>query len=249
MKIFFKVVIPLVAVFFVLFFAWDIFYAGNNSNSNSSVIGNSSTCNIKYMPNIKQYNGYPNMCINENTDYYGQIQTSLGNIDIKLLTPIAPKTVNSFIFLSKSGFYSNLTFHRVIPGFVIQGGDPTGTGTGGPGYSFADEINPYILGLQDSVIQSNIQSGYIYSHSLQTIHLTQGVLAMANSGANTNGSQFFITLSDQSSSLDGKYTPFGIVTKGMNIAQSIANVQTDSNNKPLKNVVIYKILIGDKPFN
>lgn len=132
----------------------------------------------------------PQMIIDVNKIYTATITTEKGDIIVELYPAKAPKTVNNFVFLSREGFYNGTTFHRVIPGFMAQGGDPTGTGTGGPGYKFEDEF-------------SDLK------------HVT-GVISMANSGANTNGSQFFITYAP-AHYLDGKHTVFGKVIKGMDI--------------------------------
>lgn len=139
---------------------------------------------------IKQYKNYPPMIIDLSKKYIATIVTEKGDIVIELFTRDAPKTVNNFVFLAREGFYDGTTFHRVIPNFMAQGGDPTGTGAGGPGYQFEDEIN-------------------------NRKHVT-GAVSMANSGPNTNGSQFFITYSPQHH-LDGKHTVFGQVIQGMNV--------------------------------
>lgn len=145
------------------------------------------------------------------------ISTSIGEINLKLYSQDAPKTVENFEKLAKDKFYDGLTFHRVIKGFMIQGGDPKGDGTGGPGYTFADEIN---------------------SHKI-----VAGTLAMANSGADTNGSQFFIVSDQPQPQLDGKHTAFGEVTSGMDIVKKISEVATDSNDKPTNPVYINSIVI------
>lgn len=204
----------------------------------------SGKCNITYDPSKKSYAQYPPLCVDPNKEYTGTISTNMGDIHIKLYTASAPLTVNSFYFLAKSGFYDGLTFHRVVDGFVIQGGDPNGDGTGGPGYTFADEINPTSLGLSKVAIDDNETQGYTYSSTLHSYHVTRGVLAMANSGANTNGSQFFIPVADESQSLDGKYTVFGEVTSGMDVVDKISKVSVDqSTDKPLQAVTITKITI------
>jgi peptidyl-prolyl cis-trans isomerase B (cyclophilin B) len=146
----------------------------------------------------KQYNRYPDMVISPDKQYTGTIRTNKGDIEIELFASDAPRTVNNFVFLANEGFYDGVSFHRVIPGFVAQGGDPTGTGTGGPGYKFEDEVSP-----------RNVP----HRHG-------KGVLSMANAGANTNGSQFFITYAPQPH-LDGKHTVFGKVTSGMDVALSL----------------------------
>ena len=150
-----------------------------------------------------------------------ELQTNYGAITVEFFRNDAPKTVENFLRLTKDGFYSGLTFHRVIDGFMIQGGDPSGDGTGGPGYTFEDEIDP----------QSPLyRTGYV-----------SGIVAMANSGPNTNGSQFFIMLKD--TTLPPNYTIFGKVTKGLNVVSSIGAVETDSRDKPIVPVVIEKAVV------
>lgn len=139
----------------------------------------------------------PPMCINTSKTYTAVVKTDVGTFDVALNAKEAPKTVNNFVFLARYHFYDGITFHRVIPSFVVQGGDPTGTGAGGPGYTFADELP---------------KSG---SYKL-------GSVAMANSGPNTNGSQFFIVVGSQGEQLPPKYSLFGQVTSGMSVVQKIA---------------------------
>ena len=146
--------------------------------------------------NTKQYTAAPEMQIDPKKQYTATIATNRGDIVLALDAQHAPKTVNNFVFLAGEGFYDGVTFHRVIRDFMIQGGDPTGTGSGGPGYRFEDEVR---------------------NNPLK--HET-GVLSMANAGPNTNGSQFFITHSPQPH-LNGKHTVFGKVTSGMNVVNSI----------------------------
>lgn len=136
----------------------------------------------------KQYDSPPQMTIDPAKTYSALVKTDRGDVGIELLTDVAPVTVNNFVFLAREGFYDGCTFHRVIPGFVAQGGDPTGTGRGGPGYRFKDELSP---------------TPYV-----------QGIVGMANAGPNTNGSQFYIMLGD-APHLTGRYTAFGRVTAGM----------------------------------
>jgi peptidyl-prolyl cis-trans isomerase B (cyclophilin B) len=138
------------------------------------------------------------MQIDPNRQYRARMMTSKGEIVIDLAARYAPKTVNNFVFLANEGFYNGVVFHRVISNFVIQGGDPTGTGRGGPGYTFEDEVDPKKNPLKHEA----------------------GVLSMANAGPNTNGSQFFITHSPQPH-LDGKHTVFGKVTSGMDVVNAI----------------------------
>ncbi|MCX7876089.1 MAG: peptidylprolyl isomerase [Melioribacteraceae bacterium] len=145
---------------------------------------------------MKQWNKPPELTIDVNKNYNALIVTSKGTIEIKLYPEYAPKTVNNFVFLANEGFYDGVTFHRVIEDFVIQGGDPTGTGRGGPGYKFEDEFNNNPL-----------------KHE-------RGVISMANAGPNTNGSQFFITHSPQPH-LNGRHTVFGKVINGLDVVDSI----------------------------
>ncbi len=151
------------------------------------------------------------------------LKTNFGDIQFETYDADAPKTSENFLSLSKKGFYNNLTFHRVIKGFMIQGGDPKGDGTGGPGYSFEDELNP---------AAESYKNGY-----------KKGVVAMANAGPNTNGSQFFIMLADYP--LPNSYTIFGKVVKGQEIVDAIGNVQTGSQDRPLSPVSIKSVVIED----
>ena len=144
----------------------------------------------------KQWKNLPEMQIDPKKVYLVNMETSKGMIELELYPEYAPKTVNNFVFLAREGYYDGVIFHRVINDFVIQGGDPTGTGAGGPGYKFEDE-------LQDNPLK----------------HETK-VLSMANAGPNTNGSQFFITHSPQPH-LDGKHTVFGKVVSGADVVDSI----------------------------
>ena len=143
------------------------------------------------------------------------LHTSEGPIEIELYPNEAPKTVENFTKLAGDGFYDGLIFHRVIPDFMIQGGCPQGTGTGGPGYQFEDEFN---------------------DHKVE-----RGALAMANSGPNTNGSQFFIVTTDAAPWLDGKHTVFGQVVEGMEIVDKIEGGETDHADKPVEEARIEKI--------
>jgi cyclophilin family peptidyl-prolyl cis-trans isomerase len=147
------------------------------------------------------------------------IQTNHGSIDIELFPAEAPKTVDNFVKLARDGFYDGVIFHRVIPDFMVQGGDPTGTGSGGPGYSFEDEFN---------------------EHKVE-----RGALAMANAGPNTNGSQFFIVTAEACPWLDGKHTVFGKVTSGMDVADTIADLPRDARDKPDEDVVIERVEVAD----
>ncbi len=144
----------------------------------------------------KIYSSPPAMGIDPKKRYTAMFKTEKGDFEVELFADKAPKTVNNFVFLSRDGFYDGVTFHRVIPDFMAQGGDPTGTGTGGPGYKFADEFHPDLK------------------------HSKPGILSMANAGRNTNGSQFFITFTP-TPHLDGKHSVFGQVVKGMEVVRSI----------------------------
>jgi len=151
------------------------------------------------------------------------IKTNLGTIKFKFYDKDAPKTAENFIKLTEKGFYNGVIFHRVIKGFMIQGGDPTGTGRGGPGYKFEDELNP------DT---ASYKEGY-----------KKGVVAMANAGPNTNGSQFFIMHVD--SPLPNKYTIFGKVIEGQDVVDKIANTKRDRSDKPISQVTMEKVTIEE----
>ena len=163
--------------------------------------------------------GTKNLLINKNTMPNVKIQTNKGEITIELFSNDAPKTAENFLTLAKKGFYDGVIFHRVISGFMIQGGDPTGTGRGGPSYKFADELD---------ASTPSYQRGYV-----------RGTVAMANSGPNTNGSQFFIIHQDYP--LPNLYTIFGRVTSGMEVVDAIASGPTDSYDRPLTEVVMNKV--------
>lgn len=170
----------------------------------------------------KSWSAPPPMTIDEKAAYTAVLRTSEGNISIALDPKQAPKTVNNFVFLAKEGFYDGLTFHRVIPDFVIQGGDPQGTGTGGPGYSFADELP---------------KAG---AYKL-------GSVAMANSGPDTNGSQFFIITGQQGVQLPPNYSLFGQVTKGLDVAEKISTMAAPGTETPDPPVTIEKVTITETP--
>ena len=170
----------------------------------------------------KTYKNPPEFSIDVDKTYTAEINTTSGLMTVELFTDIAPNTVNNFVSLSEDGYYNNIIFHRVIKDFMIQGGDPSGTGHGEmgkyPGYEFEDELNnpmPY----------------------------EKGILAMANRGPNTNGSQFFIMHTDYP--LPYQYTIFGKVTQGLDVIDQIAMVETDASDKPLNDVIINSITIKD----
>ena len=143
------------------------------------------------------------------------LQTNHGAIALELFDDDAPSTVDNFLKLARDGFYDGIVFHRVIPDFMIQGGDPTGTGSGGPGYTFADEFNAN--------------------------KVERGALAMANAGPNTNGSQFFIVTAEACPWLDGKHTVFGRVTNGMDVVDAISSLARDGRDRPREDVVIERV--------
>jgi peptidyl-prolyl cis-trans isomerase B (cyclophilin B) len=147
------------------------------------------------------------------------MHTNHGAIELELFDDDAPKAVENFRKLAGDGFYDGVIFHRVIPDFMIQGGDPTGTGTGGPGYTFEDEFNDH--------------------------KVARGALAMANAGPNTNGSQFFIVTTGEAPWLDGKHTVFGQVTSGMEAVDAIEGQPTDARDKPLEDAKIERIELSD----
>ena len=167
---------------------------------------------------------------------FATIETEKGNIELELDKKAAPSTVENFVKLSKDGFYNSTKFHRVVEDFVIQAGDPlskdddpNNDGTGGPGYTFDDEINPKLLGLSESVIEQLQSEGYKFNYSLKSIPHKIGTISMANSGPNTNGSQFFIITTKDQPDLDGRYTAFGNVVRGMDVVRQIK--QGDIINK------------------
>jgi cyclophilin family peptidyl-prolyl cis-trans isomerase len=147
------------------------------------------------------------------------LHTNHGAVAVELFQDDAPKTVDNFVKLARDGFYDGLSFHRVIPDFMIQGGDPTGTGSGGPGYTFEDEFN---------------------DHKVE-----RGALAMANAGPDTNGSQFFIVTADACPWLDGKHTVFGKVTSGVEAVDKISALPRDSRDKPHEAAIIERVEISD----
>ena len=146
------------------------------------------------------------------------MHTNHGEITIELFDGDAPKTVDNFRKLAGDGFYDGIIFHRVIKDFMVQGGDPTGTGSGGPGYTFEDEFNDH--------------------------KVVRGALAMANAGPNTNGSQFFIVTADATPWLDGKHTAFGRVTSGMDVVDAIESTATDSRDRPVEDVRMEKVTVS-----
>ena len=165
---------------------------------------------------IPQYSNAPPVSIDPEANYSAVIQTSMGNIEFELFAERSPVTVNNFVFLANQGFYDDIIFPRVIPDFMIQGGDPTGTGMHGPGYKFQDEL------------------------AASLIFDEPGKLAMANSGPNTNGSQFFVT-TVPTPHLNGLHTIFGRITQGQEVANAISLADTIAGNRPVTPIVILRI--------
>ena len=155
------------------------------------------------------------------TKTFARFETTMGNFTIELFETEVPKTVDNFVKLAEKNFYDGVIFHRVIDGFMIQGGDPTGTGRGGPGYQFADEFHPKLK------------------------HTSEGVLSMANAGPNTNGSQFFITLGP-TPHLDNRHAVFGKVVEGMDVVKKIGKTQTGMGDRPVTDVVMKSVKIERK---
>ena len=203
---------------FLILFLLITFCGDDESIQEDSLIETEETI----MTYDKTYNSKPEFTIDTSKQYTAEIETSSGDMVIELFTETAPNTVNNFISLSQDGYYNNVIFHRVIKDFMIQGGDPSGTGHGQmgkyPGYEFEDELNnqrPY----------------------------EKGILAMANRGPNTNGSQFFIMHQDYP--LPYSYTIFGQVVDGFDVIDKIASVETDSADKPTTDVVISTVEVTE----
>ena len=172
-------------------------------------------------PKRQRFDGPPPMCIDPTRTYGATMVTSKGTMTLHLDAAGAPNTVNNFVFLSRYHYYDGVGFHRIIPGFMLQGGDPEGTGRGGPGYKFEDEFPP---GAPECD--------------------RPGLLAMANAGPNTNGSQFFVTVA-ATPWLTGKHTIFGEVTEGMDVVNQISALETDGSDRPATDVVIERVEISD----
>ena len=166
----------------------------------------------------KQYSAAPDLSIDLSKSYAATLHTNHGDIEIAFQPERSPQTVNNFVFLAREGFYDGVIFHRVISGFMIQGGDPTGTGRGGPGYQFRDELEG--------------SPGY-----------SRGTVAMANAGPNTNGSQFFIMHQDYG--LPHSYSVFGAVTSGIETVDAIAASATDGSDRPREDCVIESVTITE----
>jgi cyclophilin family peptidyl-prolyl cis-trans isomerase len=169
-------------------------------------------------PKVQEFREAPAMGIDTSKRYTATLSTTLGDIVIALDAVNAPKTVNNFVFLAAQHYYDGVIFHRIIKGFMCQGGDPTGTGRGGPGYKFSDEP-----------VKQRYQLGSV---------------AMANAGPNTNGSQFFLISGQSGVQLPPQYNHFGQIVKGMDVLETMQAVPTDRNDKPLEDVVINSVTIA-----
>jgi peptidylprolyl isomerase len=216
---------PKLFVSFLALFALIVPLIACSSKSTTTPIA-TSLPTMTSTAQVKQWSSPPALQIDTNMQYTATISTNLGNIQVQLFANEDPKTVNNFVFLANQGYYNGCKFFRIVKGFVIQTGDPTNTGTGGPGYQFADEP---------------VTRNYL-----------AGTFAMANSGPNTNGSQFFICLADLTS-LPKDYSIFGIVTSGMDVVQSIGNTPVVANpmmggemSSPTQDVYINSVQISDK---
>ncbi|MGA0819537.1 MAG: peptidylprolyl isomerase [Ilumatobacteraceae bacterium] len=170
-------------------------------------------------PKSQKFSAYPEMGIDSNKRYTATMETSMGTLVIALDAVKAPKTVNNFVFLALNHYFDDVIFHRIIKGFVCQGGDPTGTGTGGPGYRFEDELP---------------KSG----------QYEIGSLAMANAGPNTNGSQFFLISGADGVRLPPLYSLFGKVVKGLDVVEAMQNVPTGPGDRPRTDVLIQSVSIS-----
>jgi cyclophilin family peptidyl-prolyl cis-trans isomerase len=164
----------------------------------------------------------PDFAIDAAAGYRAVIHTTLGDITIELLADRSPSTVNNFVFLARQGFYDGVIFHRVISGFMVQGGDPTGTGTGGPGYRFRDELD-----------------------AARELGYARGIVAMANAGPNTNGSQFFMMHADYP--LPPSYSVFGRVVSGLEVVDAIATSPTAAGDRPVTAIAMTSVEIIETP--
>jgi peptidylprolyl isomerase len=171
-------------------------------------------------PKTQTFSGQPPMCIDPGKKYTAVMETSMGSLTIELDAAAAPKTVNNFVFLARYHYYDDIIFHRIIQGFVCQGGDPTGTGRGGPGYAFEDELpkpGQYVL----------------------------GSVAMANAGPNTNGSQFFLISGSSGMQLPPAYALFGKIVKGLDVLDAMEKVPTQRGDRPVTDLVIKSVTISE----
>lgn len=213
-----NIIISLIIVAIVIFSGYKLWGGKTEAKSDDLLTLPASSENISTTTNTSS--AKDTSIINKKSHMIN-IETNFGNITIEAYDSDAPNTVKNFVTLAGKGFYNGLIFHRVIKGFMIQGGDPNGTGTGGPGYKFDDELNPNT---------ASYKAGY-----------KKGVVAMANAGPNTNGSQFFIMLEDYP--LPNNYTIFGHVISGQEVVDKIGNVQTGANDRPISPVVMKTVTV------
>ena len=208
------VILILIAIIFSLLI-WNQSISENQSSSKTE-IGNSSTTTTitTTIPEINE----PIVAQKENLNRVAVIETNMGTMEIELFEDKAPRTVSNFVDLIEKGFYDGVIFHRIISGFMIQGGDPKGTGMGGPGYTIDDEFHPDLK------------------------HDSKGILSMANAGPNTGGSQFFITLAP-TPHLDNRHAVFGKLISGEDVLDKIGAVATGANDKPINEVKMIKVTI------
>jgi cyclophilin family peptidyl-prolyl cis-trans isomerase len=218
-KLIFILPVAGICIALVLLFNYNLNKVEEPKDNVAKLLKNSEPSNVnnsnaqESTPNMNQ----PEMKIDVNKKYQAKFSTNYGDFTISLYAKETPITVNNFVTLARNKFYDGLVFHRVIEDFMIQGGDPKGNGTGGPGYTFQDETSPK--------------------------KLVKGSLAMANAGPNTNGSQFFIVTATETPWLDGKHTNFGEVVSGLDVVEKIGKVETGVNDRPVKDVVINSIEI------
>lgn len=213
--------------FWILLLVFVLFVSGCTTdtpkeqlNSADSLVDKSDEDEQIREDEMMQMSEPPEMQIDVNKDYYAILETSAGNIKIKFFPKEAPKTVNNFVVLGKKDFYDGTIFHRVISGFMIQGGDPEGTGMGGPAYQFEDEKN--------------------------SLRHTKGKISMANAGPNTNGSQFFIVVAQETPWLDGMHTIFGEIVEGLETVDKIASAETGPQDRPMTDIKLNKVTIEEK---
>jgi len=212
-----------VIILAVVFLGYKLFSNKNLDTKNVPVLQETSGAGNNLASSTESSNANQTTIINNVNKKSNMItiDTNYGKIVFETYNADAPKTVENFVTLANKGYYNGVIFHRVIKGFMIQGGDPTGTGAGGPGYQFADELNPNT---------SSYKAGY-----------KKGVVAMANSGPDTNGSQFFIMTEDYP--LPNSYTIFGKVVSGQDVVDAIANVKTGANDKPESPVIMKTVSV------
>ena len=212
--------------YFLVFFITAILLGCKDTNSNQDQVDQTNSDQIQQTKQEEiMADSIETKDAAKNLQTVAVIKTNMGVIEVELFDKLVPKTVENFTGLAKKGYYDGIIFHRVIDGFMIQTGDPTGTGRGGEslwGTKFADEFHPTLK------------------------HDKPGILSMANAGPNTNGSQFFITLVP-TSWLDGKHSVFGRVIKGMEVVQAIGKVETGAQDKPVKEVKMEKVTIESRP--